>query len=89
MTEKDKGFYSKFLKKYSSETEPVRLYHMTPAGFPELLAGTKIEPKWEGIPDKVIICDHFCNALTLAPHEQGQSTMDLPHEPSKYGGCTK
>jgi 3-keto-5-aminohexanoate cleavage enzyme len=50
-----KGFYSKFLKKYSSETDAGRLYHITPAGFERFLAGSKIEPKWEEIPDKVII----------------------------------
>ena len=55
MTEKGKGFYSKFLKKYSTETEAGGLFHMTPAGFPKLLAGGKIEPKWDDIPDKVVI----------------------------------
>jgi 3-keto-5-aminohexanoate cleavage enzyme len=55
MTEKDKGFYSKFLKKYSSETDPGRLYLLTPAGFPKFLSGSKIQPRWEVIPDKVII----------------------------------
>lgn len=55
MAKEKKGFYSKFLKKYSSETDPGRLYHMTPAGFPALLAGSKIEHRWDDIPDKVIV----------------------------------
>jgi len=55
MADQAKGFYSKFLKKYLSETDPGRLYHMTPAGFQPFLAGSKIEPRWEEIPDKVVI----------------------------------
>ena len=78
MTETAKGFYSKFLKKYMSETDPGRLYHMTPAGFPKLLAGSKIEPKWDDIPDKVVI---IC-ALTGGNISKEESP-NLPYTPEE------
>jgi len=80
MTEKGKGFYSNFLKKYSSETDSGRLYHMTPAGFPNLLAGSKIEPKWYDIPDKVIIT---C-ALT-GGNISREENPNLPYTPEEIG----
>lgn len=80
MAEKDKGFYSKFLKKYMSETESGGLVHMTPAGFPAFLAGSKIEPKWDDIPDKVII---VC-ALT-GGNISREENPNLPYTPEEIG----
>lgn len=80
MTEKGKGFYSKFLKKYMSETESGGLCHMTPPGFPEFLAGGKIEPKWDDIRDKVII---IC-ALTGGNISKEESP-NLPYTPEEIG----
>jgi len=80
MKKEDKGFYSKFLKKYSSETDPGRLYHMTPAGFPELLAGTKMEPRWEEIPDKVII-----TCAITGGNISREESPNLPYTPEEIG----
>lgn len=80
MTEKDKGFYSPFLKKYLSETESGGLLHMSPAGSPAFLAGSKIEPKWDDIPDKVII---IC-ALTGGNISREESP-NLPYTPEEIG----
>ncbi|MFQ5888361.1 MAG: 3-keto-5-aminohexanoate cleavage protein, partial [Candidatus Hydrothermarchaeales archaeon] len=78
MAEKGKGFYSKFLKKYSSETDPGRLYHMTPAGFPALFAGSKIEEKWDEIPEKVII-----TCAITGGNISREESPDIPYTPEE------
>ena len=51
-TKEVKGFYSKFLKKYTSEIPPNQCILMPPFG--KYVAGSHIQPKWD-IPEEVVI----------------------------------